>query len=254
MLQAHKNDRGYSLLELLIVLVIATILGVAGVSMIGNRSGSSVRAILDELEGVLMSDQKLAVATGQDVVVASAGNWEFSGTPLILARGTGIITADTVVLNGATAPESFKVGVINSNVGVPLGLSREHQLAGIVATTGTGSTWWADASAANPTNGKVNDDITTGTPFNNSSTGFKGVVVNANNLFAGGSTATSILRISGLNGRFSAPFYVMVVSTRTGAAVAGGPMGLLVGLGNGGTIYKFYNSGTITGDGRWRRI
>jgi hypothetical protein len=34
----------------------------------------------------------------------------------------------------------------------------------------------------------------------------------------------------------------------------GSPMGLIVVLANGATIYKFYNPGVLEGNGKWRKI
>jgi len=80
--------------------------------------------------------------------------------------------------------------------------------------------------------------------------------VAAQNLFQGGTTDNGVL-ISGANKRFTSNFFIQVVSSRGGVPVAGGPMGLIVVLANGGTIYKFYNPGVMSGSlnrGKWRKI
>jgi hypothetical protein len=37
-------------------------------------------------------------------------------------------------------------------------------------------------------------------------------------------------------------------------ALPGSPMGLIVVLANGSSVYKFYNPGAREGDGQWRRL
>jgi prepilin-type N-terminal cleavage/methylation domain-containing protein len=84
-------QKGYSLIELLVVLVIIGILAVLGISMMGNRSGAAVRSVLDEIEGSLLDAHKYAVATGRDVTIVTRGDWTPS-TPLVVVRGDAAIS------------------------------------------------------------------------------------------------------------------------------------------------------------------
>jgi prepilin-type N-terminal cleavage/methylation domain-containing protein len=243
MRRASHSSRGYSMVELLMVLAILGIMAIVGFTMLGDRGSGAVRGVMDELEGTLMSAQKLAVATGQDVTIATQGDWDAAaGNKLILAQATGM-TPTAAVANGQTTSNSFKLAVTGA------GLSREHAYAGVV--TGA-SAWWAAAMGVAP-NGKRNDDVTTVEPFLDQ-TGFTGILGNtATNLFQGGAAIKSV-SISGSNKRFNNTFWIEVVSLRQGFAAAGGAMGVLVVLANGGTVYKFYNPGVINGNGKWRRI
>ena len=136
--------RGYSLIELLVVLVIVGILAVVGVTMIGSRPAGSVRTVMDELEGALSNAHKLSVATGSDVMIATQGDWGAPTTPpapapatssMILASGNAALGTGTILANGATASESFRVALSAAGA-----LSREHMYAGVVTAA---SGWWA---------------------------------------------------------------------------------------------------------------
>jgi prepilin-type N-terminal cleavage/methylation domain-containing protein len=269
MLQNHKRAGGFTLIELLVVLTILGILTVMGSMMVtGSRSTAAVRSVMDELEGTLLSAQKLAVATGQDVTLASQGNWSGTDTtPLILAfSAVSPPNPPAIVAAGATDPASFKLAQ-TFNGTTPVALARDHAYAGIVVGN---SGWWT--TAMQDAGGKINTDITTVPPFKKDATdltqrsAFSDILSSSlKNLFQGGSaqaynstdaTATNsgFLQISGSSKRFQSTMWIKVVGLRGGAAYPGAPMGLLVVLANGGTVYKFYNPGVATGDGKWRKM
>ncbi len=235
-------EKGYSIIELVLVIAIIGILSIAGISMLGNRTGGSVRGVLDEIEGSLMEAHKLAVATGQDVLIVTQGEWN-TANPLIMARGvvTPASTPATILADGQTATESFRVAVAGG------ALSREHAGAGISVL---GSTWWDNAKG-------TNEDIMTVAPFSSPPVppgfmgGFSTALVDANKLFT---VATNSVRISGGNKRFNSTFWIPVVGLNNGNAIPGGPMGVILVQNNGATIFKFYNPGVRNGDGKWRRI
>lgn len=240
MRQPTSTCRGFSLVELLTVLAIVGVLAIAGVSMIGNRSATSVRSVLDDLEGALASAQKSTVASGRDVLLVTTGEWAVAN-PLVMTFGPGTLDPADVLTAGRTASESFRVAT------TPAGLQTDHQRAGIV--TNANADWWGSATTGS-------QSITDVPPFNSTpATGFKDILgVTGNNLFQGG-TANNVVRINGFSKRFMSTFWIEVVALESGGPVAGGPCGLIVGLQNGSTIYKFYNPGVRNGDkGQWRRI
>jgi len=238
-----RSKLGYSLIELLIVLVIVGVLGMVSVTMVGNRPSAAVRGILDEFEGVLLSAQKQAVATGQDVVLSTSGEWsatnpltlsltDSTGTPI-----TGAANHGFVVAHNAT------------------GLLREHLHGGVV--TVTNATWWTTAQGSGS---HLSTDINTVEPFSdNTITAFQsgtGSVLKDStlNLFQGGSTPSTTVRVSGISKRFTTTFWIEVVGMSNGLPMAGGPMGVVVVTANGATVYKYFNPGLRNGDGTWRRI
>ncbi|HJV48093.1 MAG TPA: prepilin-type N-terminal cleavage/methylation domain-containing protein [Geothrix sp.] len=253
-----SRDAGYSLIELLVVLVIAGILTAVGVYTLGNRSGESVRVVLDQLEGGLVDAQRYAASTGKDVALVTWGNYDVTGTTptMYMARGltsttTPALTAyslaiQDVVLNPPAAPAGTEQTV--SILFAPT-RTREYMNAGVVTAAGPGSNWWTNVMAAN-SKGKVNDDIAATAPFN-ADASFIAAYQPANNLFK---NALNAITISGANKRFNNNFFIQVVGTSHGMAIPGSAMGLIVVLNGGASVYKFYNPGVNSGDGKWRRI
>lgn len=247
------NQRGYSLIELLMVLVILSILSIAGVVYLGNRPSTGVRAILDELEGSLVEAQRLAIATGRDVTLATDGNWT-AATPAVLVRGDSTILAAewANILAAAQGTWPPAKGTMNDTQLNSLGiafrlgtssngaLTREHMNAAIAIDPA----WWGTAQGDN-------EDINKVTPFL-ATTGFNGQLVDANLLFK--NAADTTLSLSGTSKRFNQTLWIPVVGLSAGLPVPGGPMGVIFVQASGGSIYKFYNPGTRQGDGKWRRI
>lgn len=233
--------RGYSLIEVLVVVVIVGILSVVGVTMLGNKPSGAVRAVMDELEGTLISAQKQAVGTGRDVFIATQGDWG-GASPMLLAYGDATLGTTTILTQGRTASEAFHVAVAGTG-----NLLREHMYAGVVTANTAG--WWTTAAT-----GATSMDISSVVPFTSGGI-FSGLLTDgAKNLFQGGIT-TGQARISGANKRFTTEFWIEIVGLVDGQPRAGVPMGLLVVQANGAQVFKFYNPGTLHGgDGTWRRI
>lgn len=256
---------GYSLIELLVVLVIVGVLAVVGTNMmIGNRQSGAVRSLLDELEGALSNAHKVSVATGSDVAIVTWGTWD-AATPMTLAYGNANLDqplppapADpTAIQNIAlnllkSIPPAPGLGQAAQTVAVPfhyLPKDPSQMRARIVALT---SDQWANVKQSTGA-GKTNQLITDVEPFKSAGP-LKDVLTDDNNLFSFSSTLKRCV-ISGSNKRFNTAIVIPVVGTSTGGgAVPGGPMGLIVVLANGGTIYKFYNPGCRDSDGQWRKI
>jgi prepilin-type N-terminal cleavage/methylation domain-containing protein len=252
MVGSKRSSRGYSLIELLAALVIVAVLAMVGISTLGSRSTSTVREVMDEMEGTLLAAQNLAVARSQTVTIATQGDWE-PATPLFLAYDINQ-TPTSVIANNAASGNAYRLALTAKGTAV----ARDHMNAGIADATGIGQNWWADALAAAPS-GRSNDDPSNGVPFNTGSATtnpFYQLLSAANsglNLFQGPGKVHSVT-ISGSNKRFNTTSWVEVVSLSGGSAVPGGAMGLLVIPANGASVYKFYNPGVIHGNGHWRRI
>lgn len=240
-----KKDSGISLTEMLVVLAIVGILSTVGVVMIGNRPASAVRALMDEVEGSLDNAHKAAVASGRDVALVSWGSWAAAGS-LVLAHGDSSMldteiqtTANTLIAGGTADPM-----VANSlTVAVPFRFRNGDETYSRARIAVVGTTDWNDASIGNQALSAVS-------PFKDVP-GFSGMDLDANNLFA---TALRRSVISGSNKRFASNVVIQIVAARNGAAIKGGPQGLIVVQANGSTMYRFYNPGIKNGDGLWRRI
>jgi hypothetical protein len=121
-----------------------------------------------------------------------------------------------------------------------------------VVTVGSGD--WATAMTAT-SSGAVNQDITKLVPFVSAGI-MNGILVDANNFF-NPSNSLGITRqvVTGSTQRFATTCFIEIVGTSPSAGpMPGVPMGLIVMMAGGASIYKFYNPGCLEGDGKWRRI
>lgn len=76
----HTNSKGYSLAELLVVLVIVGILATVGVTMVTDRKSPSVKAATMNLAATLEDARALARGSGQAVTLGTTG----SGADVVL--------------------------------------------------------------------------------------------------------------------------------------------------------------------------
>lgn len=211
---------GFSLVEMLVVLAIVGILALVGVNTIGDRRAAAVKGVMNEIEGVLLSAERNAVATGSNITLEASGQWA-DGTLKIDGRRTD--PTDATKRLGSTA-EVFS-SQVKSN-------SRDHWSAGV--DTGGG---YASARGTAP----LLDSIPPG-----NQEPLKSAL--GNNLCVG-TKQTAV--VDGLTKRFTTGFCIVVTALRNGQTVANGAVGVLVVPANTATILKFYKS---EGDTQWRRI
>ncbi|HEX9080661.1 MAG TPA: prepilin-type N-terminal cleavage/methylation domain-containing protein [Holophagaceae bacterium] len=213
--QARRSAQGYTLIELLVVLVIVGVLAIASVQMIGNRPASSVRSLMDELEGVIAAAHKSTTSTLGDITLTASGNWT-AATPATLTYTGATGQADQFVYNPS---------------------SRVLQYAAIDC----GSGWSNDAR----------DSLAGVVPFSTTpaaSNTFLAAIASSAQLFKSGNPAPVI---NGYSKTANSGFYIAVVGMRNGAPISGGPVGFLVMPAGSGTVYKFYRSSSADS---WRRL
>jgi prepilin-type N-terminal cleavage/methylation domain-containing protein len=254
-----RTTRGYSLIELVLVVTIVGILAVIGVSLMGNRKAESVRTLMDQLEGSLDNARQLAVATGHDVNVYNWGTWDTTtNNSLVLAYGDAQQTAadftSTVnLLLAGSGPNTATP--YSATVAIPFRMLANDAILTRARASLPNSDDWTTAMGAAPS-GSKNADLTTLPPFTTAP--FAGLIIDANLLFQGKTETNGIalpVTISGTSQRFTSSFIIEVVGTSPSSGpMAGSPMGLLVVLANGAEVYKFYNPGVLEGNGQWRRI
>lgn len=254
-----RSAAGYSLIEMLVVLAIVGILAIVGVVMVGNRQAGAVRAVMDEVEGALTNAHKSAVATGRDVAIVTWGTWNAASPPvatsLMVAHGDATLTDAEIQttannLLAGIAPAAA-LGAAGQSVAVPFRFLPNDAIQTRARIVAVGSMQWTNVMLPTPS-GTSNQILTGVEPFNTGP--MAGLVADANNLFSFSNTIRRVV-ISGSNKRFNNTFIIPVVgTTSSGGALPGGPMGLIVVLANGGSIYKFYNPGAKDADGTWRRL
>jgi type II secretory pathway pseudopilin PulG len=249
-------------MELLAALAIVSILTVGGAMALRGRQSLAARALLDELEGAFANAHQAAVAGSRDVAVACWGSWGKDapmriahGDAGILARASGqanfVKIAEAVLEGNPPTPSRPAIAETDvpladqQTVAVPFRYSPRdsaQRKAGIVPDR---SDAWERAMGGS-------QDVLTVPPFTGE---FAGALDAGNNFCKGSPIDVSCVAISGYTKRFTKTVFVKVVTIDSdGGAVAGGPMGLLVLLENGATVFKFYNPGSKNGDGKWRRI
>jgi len=270
-----RRAAGFSMIELLVILSIVAILTIGGAVMMGSRQAGAVRSLLDELEGAISNARQAAVATGRDTALVCWGAWD-KDNPLRIAFG------DANILQSADGPSNF-VAIVDQILGKPdnkpqpippnppaignlvnvstgeldqltVGVGFQYlprdpvQRKAAIVTDGPDRGNWEIAKGGS-------DDIESVPPFNGE---FNDVLDVKNNFCtgqSGESGSLSQLTINGYTKRFSATVFIKVVTVNsTGSPVAGGPMGLIALKENGASVFKFYNPGKKSGDGKWRRI
>jgi len=253
-------------MELLVILAIVAILAVGSSMMMGSKQSGAVRSLIDELEGAVSNAVQAAVATGKDIAIVSWGDWENADSPFAIAFGDAslaevgagpdnFITIGKEVIAGRppvgdtpVLDVSIASVVEQQTVIVPYQLLKSDavQKRARVAVEGTDD--WAKAK------GSKNEDIASIVPFTTDI--MKDVLVESNNLCTGKDSGISrIVYVSGATKRFNRDVFIRIVATNSnGKVIPDGPMGLIVLKENGAAVFKFYNPGADSGDGKWRRI
>jgi type II secretory pathway pseudopilin PulG len=250
-------------MEVMLVLSIVGILSAVGVSQLAPRSASAVRTLMDEVEGSLGNAHRAAAATGRDTAIVTWGTWA-EGT-LCMAHGDATLSDRKIqkLAIGATPSGSTLSAAQISAAQASSVATAFRCLPGDRAQAGArivalGSSQWTNAMQA--FNGRQNVKITDVQPFADASSAggatglMNGLVVDGNRLFPEAADPHRVV-VNGSSKRFMSSFIIPIVgTTSSGGAVPGAPMGLIVVLDNGASIFKFYNPGARDGDGAWRRI
>jgi|SRR5579871_4596176 len=73
-LAANRDGRGFTVVELVTVLIIAGILAAIGLPRLANRYGTDERSFSDQVQAALRYGQKISLAAHRNVCVTVAGN------------------------------------------------------------------------------------------------------------------------------------------------------------------------------------
>lgn len=218
-----SRTSGYSLIELLVVLAIVAILAIAAVTTIGDRPAGAVRAVMDQLEGVLVAAHKRTTSSPGDVTLSTNGVWGSTVNPA------------TLTFTGANAPaDSFRY----------VRGSREYDYAGIACGTD-----WADGAIASLKGVTPTDKDPFLDALNHPL--FTGEANPAAPTVPPAPPANPPFVINGFSKRFDQGFYIAVVGMRGGVPMASGPVGVIVVPAGGNSIYKFYRTNSTE---TWRRL
>jgi prepilin-type N-terminal cleavage/methylation domain-containing protein len=234
MAQSSRISYGYSLIELMVVLFIVGVLAMVGVVSMGDREGTSVRSLMDQVEGTIMQAQKTAQATGQDVCLSANGTWTAAGQPS-LSGSSPFILDPRRFQNPSANPDPYSGARLGSDSETFISLYRSSARDHIHAAVAT------DATALG-----VAASLLTVSPFNSATdTSFKDAF---NNPLANGGQNRAIA--NGVNYRFNTGFAIVVVGLKSGATDTSGPVGVLVVPQNSANVYRFYRR---AGETTWKR-
>jgi len=211
-------ERGFSLIELLVALVIVGILAYVGVSMLSGSRLSAVRTVMDQVEATLDQAQKSAVASGEDVVVAINGTWTASGSPSL--TGTSPFLMDPRRFQNPTAspaPDAFtgaRDGALSERFCSLYAQGAWDHLRAGVATDPAGNALAASLLAT--------------APF-----------------------TSATVCVNGASHRFATGFAIVVVTLAAGTPDPAGPVGVLLVPANSANVFRFFKG---EGQSVWRRI
>jgi hypothetical protein len=252
------------LVELLAILAIVAVLSIGSAMALGGRQSGAVRALLDDLEGSIANAHQAAAAGSRDMAIVCWGSWGGGeggamriayGDARILAgdggRANFVKIAEASLAGGPPTPsrpalpEADVPLADQQTVAVAFRHSPNDPIQRKVGIVADGSDGWERARGGG-------EDILGVPPFTGE---FAGALDAGNNLCKGLPGGMSRVDINGYTKRFTRTAFIKVVTANSkGGAVPGAPMGLIVLLENGATIFKFYNPGSANGNGKWRRI
>lgn len=241
-----ERSRGFSLTEVLVVLVIVGILMMAGVTMIRPRTTDSVRSVMSDVEGVLVNAQNAAYLSTQDIYLTANGDWKagsliIDGRPLNQANVTNpptdpvdLVPGGTTKRVGATS-ECFYSLYTQGN--------RDHLSAGIDDT----GAWYPIALGSGTQLSALPFFTATNTSF---SSGMVNTFASAMTTPLCTNTQKSVV-FSGVNRQWLTGFNIVVVGLAGGYPVANGPIGILVVPQGSSNIYKYFKP---QGSSTWQRL
>jgi prepilin-type N-terminal cleavage/methylation domain-containing protein len=247
----HRS-RGYSLVELLIVLVIAGILAMLGVYSLRPKTTDAVRSVMSEIEGVLLNAQNSAYLSTQDIYITAKGDWVTAPPGNLIIDGRPLNTAVVGLPPYLPTSPILTPGSATNRLGSPSECFqslytqnvRDHLSAGVDDT----GAWYTTAlGGAAP--------LSALPFFANNATFSTGMTTNFaaamnNPLCNNGGVQTPVV-FSGISRQFLSGFSIVVVGLNGGTAVANGPIGVIVVPAGGANIYKYFKP---NGSNTWGRM
>lgn len=221
------SAKGFSLLEMLLVVVIIGILAVAGGTMSGAAQPAAVKGTLNSLYGILVEARTVARTTGRMVTLTTSGH---QGTLQLTFPSQGDVTP---VPDGQALTTWLRSA----------GGTSASQYSGI-DTNGSWPVYTQAAPVPDPLLGNepaIAALFTSGTP--------PGVT---GKLFTGADTDASTFSFDA-TGRANRDFYVYVGGMRNGASYPSAPVGLVLVTRASG-VHAFYKPNAGDANVPWQRL
>jgi prepilin-type N-terminal cleavage/methylation domain-containing protein len=228
------RSRGFTLVEMLMVLAIASILVFAVAKSVSSRQKPAVISLLDQLEGQVQDALvQSRLNPGQTLQFRAAGSWSGQTLQIALLNSTGTQAIGSSLFSQGRQ-DLTAAGIDINDAWVGTALSGRTALS---ATPPCDSDPFFTALL--PANllcdgSGTGADPAAAPPFP-PPTGGKTVFVNP------------------ISQQFTTPFHITVVGLAQGQPYAGAPIGYLVVSGN--RVFKFYSPGPSTNPAQtWRRL
>ena len=221
----QRRNGGYSLIEVLVVLVIAGVLSVAYATYRQDNYSPAVRGAMNGIFSALQDARTMARGTGKSVIFGASGTGS-SATLTYTARLTGLITDTTT---NVTQQASTGTYVHASDPSVA-----RYCMVDLDGSSTAGS------AAIGSLSSKLSSLTVNGTTTFGS-TAFSRSIFNPANYT---STTTTPFWFNG-NGTANTDAYVVVVPAVNGTARSDGPVGVIL-VSASGNIYRYYRSNSTS--------
>jgi prepilin-type N-terminal cleavage/methylation domain-containing protein len=218
-------NRGFTLIEVLLVLFIGAILVFAVARSISSQQKPAVQSLLDELEGTLVGVIRAQDLSPNNLQFETAGSWSNRDLEIEAVDGTNQLVVQKFLANGHS---NWAIAGIDSDGSLVASALGGRPPLNSISPCNVAP--WSTALA---------------NPFCN----LVGTPTNSPTIPLLPSAAGKTVQLNAYNHQFVSSFCIPVVGLTNGQTYSGAPVGYVIVIGN--RIYKFYSASPTD---PWRRL